>query len=43
MCSSTEHREYQDQLLRLGREWQAANGGRGDNLSSMYWHRYKAP
>ncbi|GAB4109275.1 MAG: hypothetical protein Kow00105_17890 [Phycisphaeraceae bacterium] len=30
-------------MRQLGREWKAANGGRGDDLSSMYFHKYEPP
>lgn len=28
---------YEDQLRRLGREWKAHNGNRGEDLSTMWW------
>lgn len=38
-----EHRDHEERLRRFGREWQAANGGKGDSLGSMFWERYAGP
>ncbi|MCC6682413.1 MAG: hypothetical protein IT445_16055 [Phycisphaeraceae bacterium] len=33
--------EYETKLKRLGREWKAQNGGRGEDLSSIWWDKYE--
>jgi hypothetical protein len=34
---------YRTRLQARGREWKAANDGRGDDLSSMYYDKYEPP
>lgn len=39
--SAGADKDYYDLMRRLGRDWQAANDGRGLNLSDMYWALYE--
>jgi hypothetical protein len=34
---------FKDEMRRIGRQWKAHNGGRGDDLASMYFSRYDSP
>jgi hypothetical protein len=34
---------FRNKYLALGRQWQAANDGRGDDLSTMYFQKYEPP
>jgi len=34
-------RTYEGELRRLGREWKAHNGGRGEDLSTMWWKKHE--
>ena len=33
-----DYKSYEETLRKLGRDWRAANGDKGSNLSDMYWH-----
>ncbi len=35
--------KFKDEMRRIGRQWKAHNGGRGDDLASMYFSRYDLP
>jgi len=39
--TSEERRDYESRLRRLGREWKAANDGKGKDLSDLYLERYE--
>ncbi len=43
MRDSDAEETFKAKLRGLGREWKAANGGKGDDLSSMYFDRYEPP
>jgi len=43
MRDTDAEERFRSKLLGLGRDWQASNQNKGDDLSSMYYSKYEQP